>query len=278
MEIANSNALTHPGEFPKWKILNSTTIKLTAAMLMFMDHIHQMFVSFGAPLWLTMAGRPVFPLFLFASAESFYYTHSKKLYLKRLLFASWGMTIFTFILQNVVPNESVVLMNNAFSTFFVTGLYMQFWDWFAEGIQKKNSRQIIKSLFCCLIPFLCALPIFLVALLSADERIPFFVIRLLATISFLFPNIFLVEGGFAFVLLGVLFYIFRKHRGLQIAALLLLSAATYMVSGGFQWMMCLSAIPMALYNGERGASMKKFFYLFYPAHIGILYLISSAFA
>lgn len=40
-----------------WKILNITTMKLIAAVLMFMDHIHQMFAAVGAPVWLTMAGR-----------------------------------------------------------------------------------------------------------------------------------------------------------------------------------------------------------------------------
>lgn len=78
----------------KWQILDATTLKFLAVVLMVLDHIHEMFVSMGAPMWLTMAGRLVFPMFLFAASESFYYTHSKKRYLQRLLFASWGMTIF----------------------------------------------------------------------------------------------------------------------------------------------------------------------------------------
>ena len=53
------------------KILDATNLKLLAAVLMLLDHIHQMFSAVGAPLWLTMAGRPVFPLFLFAASESF---------------------------------------------------------------------------------------------------------------------------------------------------------------------------------------------------------------
>lgn len=35
-----------------------------------------------------------------------------------------------------------------------------------------------------------------------------------------------------------------------------------------------SIIPIMLHNGERGRGSKYFFYLFYPAHIYILYLIS----
>lgn len=35
-------------------------------------------------------------------------------------------------------------------------------------------------------------------------------------------------------------------------------------------------IPIALYNGERGLKMKYFFYVFYPAHLLIIWLIAAA--
>lgn len=87
---------------------------------------------------------------------------------------------------------------------------MMFWDWLLEGIKTRKSTQIIKSILCCFIPILCAFPKLLVGMLSANENIPVFVIRLLAAVSLLVPNILTVEGGFALVLFGVLFYIFRK--------------------------------------------------------------------
>lgn len=74
----------------QWQILNGTTIKIIAMVLMVLDHIHQMYAADGAPLWLTMLGRPVFPLFLFIAADSFFYTKNRVAYMKRLLLASWG--------------------------------------------------------------------------------------------------------------------------------------------------------------------------------------------
>lgn len=259
----------------KWKIFHATALKLAACAFMFLDHVHQMFAYRGAPIWLTMAGRIVFPIFLFAAAESFYYTHSKKKYLQRLLFASWGMTVFTFALPQILPNPNIVLMNNAFSTFFVAGLYMLAWDYFMDGIRTKSRKKIVKAVLCACIPVICALPVYFAALLSFNQEVPASVIRCLAAASLLFPNILTIEGGFAMAALGAVFYMFRNHRLLQVAALAALSGIVYLADGSFQWMMCLAAVPMLLYNGKRGRGMKYFFYIFYPVHIGILYIIST---
>lgn len=259
----------------RWQILNTTTIKCIAVVLMFLDHIHQMFYTAGAPVWLNMVGRLAFPLFLFAAAEGFHYTRSKTNYLQRMLVASVCMVIFTTVLQAVLPNDDVVLMNNAFSTFFVAGLYMLFWDWLVQGIREKSRKQVVKAVLCCFIPILTALPLLLMGLLAANPAVPTAAIRVLAIISLLIPNVFAAEGGVAFVLLGVLFYIFREQRCMQILFLLALSAAVYLAGDSIQWMMCFAAILMLLYNGERGRGMKRFFYIFYPAHIGLLYIIST---
>jgi hypothetical protein len=83
------------------------------------------------------------------------------------------------------------------------------------------------------------------------------------------------------VLLGLLFYILRKWRWAQVAALAAITAlelALEIAMGGrvsIQWIMIFAAIPILLYNGEKGRGMKYFFYIFYPAHIYILYIIAT---
>jgi hypothetical protein len=257
--------------------LNATTLKILAIILMVFDHVHQMWAPVGAPLWLTMLGRPVFPIFLFAMSESFHYTRNRKSFLKRLLFASWIMTVCSMIFQYILPNNDVVLMNSAFSTFFIAGLYMLFWDMLVDGIKTKKAGKIIGALLLCLVPILTSLPAVWVGTISNNEAVSLQTLRLLATACLLLPNILLVEGGFAMVVLGVLFYVLRKWRWAQIAVLTVLSAVLLIKSGGtdIQWLMIFAAIPMLLYNGEKGRGMKHFFYIFYPAHIYLLYLIAT---
>lgn len=71
------------------------------------------------------------------------------------------------------------------------------------------------------------------------------------------------------VILIVVLYLFRSNR--------LLMTAAGCVCLLWEAPACLAFLPINLYNGKRGFSMKYFFYLFYPAHLlflGILrYLV-----
>jgi hypothetical protein len=257
--------------------LNATTLKILAVILMILDHVHQMWAHSGAPMWLKCLGRPVFPIFLFVLSESFHYTHNRKNFLKRLLFASWFMTVFNIILQYILPNDDIVLMNNAFSTFFITGLYMLFYDMLINGIKTRKVGKMAAAILLCLVPIITSLPVLLVANLANNDAFSSQAIRIMLTACLLLPNILLVEGGFILVILGVLFYTLRKWRWAQIAVLTTLSALVYINANGadIQWFMVFAAIPMLLYNGEKGRGMKNFFYIFYPAHIYLFYIIAT---
>ena len=78
------------------------------------------------------------------------------------------------------------------------------------------------------------------------------------------------------VLLGWLFYIFRDNRNIQFLTLLIISILSFCANpSNIQWVMVFSIIPLYFYNGEKGRGDKNFFYIFYPTHIYILYILAS---
>jgi len=264
----------------KNKFMNATTIKIIAIALMVLDHIEQMFSPMGAPIWLKYFGRLVFPLFLFTMAESFHYTHDRKKFLTRLLLAAWIMAILSAVLGTVLPNPDVVLMNSAFMTFFITGLYMLFWDMFIDGLKTKSAKKIAGAVLLCFVPVLSAAPLLLVGSMSDSliSNLPFWAVKVIILVVSMIPSVFTAEAGVTMGALGLLFYIFRKWRWAQVAVLVAFSLMRFFLNPNDlanQWLMVLAAIPMLLYNGEKGRGMKYFFYIFYPAHIYLLYIIAT---
>ena len=61
-------------------------------------------------------------------------------------------------------------------------------------------------------------------------------------------------------------YIFRKKKMWQIIA----GCASFI----WETPALFGFIPIAFYNGTRGWKMKYFFYIFYPGHLFIFYLVS----
>lgn len=261
----------------KLKCATASQLKYLAAFLMFLDHIHQMFHAQGAPVWLTMLGRLVFPIFLFLAADSFHYTRNRKAYLWRLLLGSWFMVVTSSLLQWLLPNDQVVLMNNAFATFFVTGVLIVGWDLMKAGFQQSNGKSFAKGLLIFFLPVLAVIPMMVAMTLAAASGTSDVMMRLLSVLVMMIPNIMMVEGGPVLVLLGLVFYILREHRLWQVLALVLVSAFVYFMGGGIQTLMVFAAIPMLMYNGQKGKESKWFFYIFYPGHIYLLYLLSTLF-
>ncbi|MDR3052050.1 MAG: conjugal transfer protein TraX [Oscillospiraceae bacterium] len=109
------------------------------------------------------------------------------------------------------------------------------------------------------------------ALLAYVSQWPLWIFNVLPAV----PNPLITEDGPFFVLLGVLFYVFREKRRLHILLLAAYAAWTFFAGDPMQWIMVFAAIPpMLFYNGKRGGGNKYFFYIFYPAHMYIIYTVA----
>ncbi len=75
------------------------------------------------------------------------------------------------------------------------------------------------------------------------------------------------------ILLILIYYVLREKKGINVCA----GAAWNLLYG---WRMIqnygmLAAPFLALYNGKRGPKLKYFFYVFYPAHLLVLYYLKG---
>jgi hypothetical protein len=251
-----------------WQILSGTGVKIAGIVLMTMDHLHQMFIDRGAPDWLNWFGRPVATMFIFLCAEGFFYTRHRRRYMLQLLGGFLFMSAMNRLLSAAMPMEHIALINNIFGTLFLAAYYMWVLDRIHGGIKEKRPAKIISAAGGMLLPFMISLAM-LLALQSKN--------RTAVLILLFIPNPLSVEGGIVLVFMGAAFYGLRKYRLVQAALVLAISALTWYTSkdssasGDFQWLMAFAVIPMFLYNGKRGRGGKYFFYVFYPAHIYLLY-------
>ena len=82
---------------------------------------------------------------------------------------------------------------------------------------------------------------------------------------------FHTDYGYRGILLIFIFYQLRRFRWAKIGC----GAAWNLIwNRSIQGYGAFAMIPIALYNGSRGKKMKYFFYIFYPAHLLILFVIS----
>lgn len=247
--------------------MSALTLKLIACAAMLLDHIGYSMQYYGvggndiAVLFRTV-GRIAFPIFAFLIAEGFKKTHNVALYTVRVLIAGLISEVpYDLCFHGRIVYESSF---NVMFTFAISLVALVFTD-----MCIKSSRREYR-LFC-LFPIVGAYYI-------ADKT----------AVDY---------AGFG-VLLVILLY-FADGEGIksklgEIVVVLLFAARFVLVdllSGGeptvwhkTQLYAALALIPILLYNGKKGHTPKGraarklwqySFYLFYPAHILLLYLVFS---
>lgn len=250
----------------KFKGFTTFDLKIIGIVLMFIDHIHQMFVPMGAPNWLDWFGRPVATLFFFVSVVGFSHTRNKEKYMLRLYIGMVLMSIGSLALQKIVGYEEVQLINNIFRDLLVGAMLMYGLDKISEGYLSKKVGQFLLGLLMLLFPIVSSG--ILMYLMSNPKTI-----MMAAQVANYIPALLFTENGLL-VLLIPLMYLAKNQRWVQ-CLLIALVALLCFFQGSTQWIMIFSLLPILLFNGEKGRGMKSFFYIFYPVHIWALYLISA---
>ena len=68
------------------------------------------------------------------------------------------------------------------------------------------------------------------------------------------------------------YYLPKKWQKLSASAIILLARA--LLYGEYRWFALLAVPLLMLYNSERGkANLKYLFYIFYPTHLVVIYLL-----
>ena len=273
--------------------LSDTTLKVLALVLMVMDHIHYFFGFTGLiPEWFSMLGRLSAPLFLFCTVEGFAHTHDRRRYFWRIWAISAGMGLLLFLMMyakaGVRPDGffpvNAICMNYT--------LLIPIW----QGIDWLRQRRILRGLPAVVLPL--AWPfLFIILYNTADGTSGAWLWdSILAALGYTVLPVwlFIIDGGIAYILIGIALYLLRSRRGLQAAAYVALTMLfdfvlvyrqlatmpdfqfSQMFTQYYEWFGVLSVIPMLLYNGTRGRGMKTLFYVFYPTHVYALYALSWA--
>ncbi|WP_313583178.1 TraX family protein [Lacrimispora sp.] len=250
--------------------ITSFQFKIIGIILMVFDHIHQMFYFAGVPNWFTMLGRPVATMFILLSVEGVVHTRNIYSYMKRLLIAFWLMCAASLVIQKLLPSD-VILLNSILGTLFLCVLLMVSTEKIVTGVKDRDKKALCLGVAGVLTFIMLQIVSFLLMIAGGSG--------VLSYLWFFVPSLFSVEGSIL-IFMSIPLYLFRKHRMVQCLVIMVFSLLltgfdfNNLYTTNIQWMMVFSIIPLLLYNGQIGRKTRYFFYIFYPAHIYILYIMS----
>ncbi len=271
------------------KGLTGFELKYLALIFMVLDHIHYFFEYTGMiPIWFSWLGRLAAPLFLFCLVEGFTHTHDKKKYFLKIYSISIIMGLIRFGFYNVldfaVRGDGFIPANAMLSSFVVLLVVLM-------GIELIRQKKFLIGILAVVIPVILPyLFIYFVYIPYTDNH----TVNILASLinfTILPLHTMLQDGGTLTLIEGVILYLFSfcKNKNARIYAFVIfellygiglvsLAIGSFnvhtLIFEAYEWMSVFSAIFMLCYNGERGHGNSRFFYLFYPAHIYVLYGIS----
>ncbi len=226
--------------------MNRNALKIIAAVTMAIDHIGVIMLQPDTLEYyvLRSIGRIAFILFAYMIAEGFFKTSNLKNYFLRLL-------IFASIIEAFIIGFYVVTGENYILTYNVIWPLV-----FGLGalLLLKNKSVWIR--------FSSVLVVFVAELL----KIPYGAYGVI---------IIMIFGLYRNPLTQFLFVLGVNLIFIDFPLLTYLDLDTYAKYIWVQWFSMFAFVFIFLYNGKNGKHrMKWFFYIFYPVHLGIIYLIN----
>lgn len=240
------------------QLLSGSNLKWLAIIAMFIDHFaaiilkngfimyapYQMFsdsqfaVLVGCYEMFHAIGRLAMPIFCFLLVEGFIHTSNKKRYLGRLL---------AFALLSEIPYDLA----------------------FGAGVLDFNQQNVLFTLFLGLL------------LLTIMQKLGNKALALLLMVFTAVAAYYLnLDGSYYGIVTIFLFYALRQNN---LAKCLSVIAWQIAISLFFQepllsWSALFAALAVVavwFYSGKRGGGLKYFFYIFYPAHLLLLTIITK---
>ena len=256
------------------QFLTGNSLKVIAVLTMVIDHLCKIVLQWllsnywgamvdnGQMSWeqfqqidnfirfdLQSIGTIAFPLFCFLLAEGFQHTRNRKKYVGLML---------VFALISEIPFDI-----GFFSRYsLMEGTFPFYWEY----------QNVFFTLFLGLLTLVCLEKLSCKSEIRT-EKIKSVILQVICVAALAFvAELIRCDYGMQGILFIAAFYVCRNHRIYQVLLFLL----AYMGATGNQPPLCtlLACLLILLYNGKRGKlKLKYFFYVFYPAHILVLYLI-----
>ena len=224
-------------------ILSGNSLKLIALLAMTIDHIG----AYLLPQYsiLRIIGRLAFPVFAYMIAEGCKYTKNRRRYLSDMTYLAFICQAASFLATRSL-NMCIIVTFSLSITIIYTIDYM---------LKKRDTKSFAASLGV------------LFAVYFVSEMLP----------KALIGTDYNIDYGFFGILTPVFIYIGKsKLEKISMAAFALVLVASAL--GGVQWYALLAIPLLIIYNGKRGKmKLKNFFYIYYPAHLAVIYLIGLVF-
>lgn len=262
--------------------INSNVLKSIAMIAMLIDHIGYYFetnIPNGVYLACRIIGRISMPIFVYLLVQGFFHTKNYTKYIKRMtIFAVITQVILSILMliNKVYVSEYDILIYKQGNILFTFTLALIVLKILHDKIIIKKwdyNKNMIFKIF--IIVGIIGISIFI----SLDYSVE---VIMLAVIYYLIEKmkimIYMTKSNAAITMKGffakaISYEKIKLTYGFAILSAQILINLYYDTS----WYMLFSVIPIFLYNGEKGADkkyIKKFFYLFFPIHHALLYLIA----